>query len=201
MPLLLRASPTVAAKNTRVGVRHTPSHRSPPRHAPSAALSPLPLSLSRLAADVPPPHHHAAAPLGSFGYRGVRARPSGAFSAEIRSGNMCHGLGTFETAHEAARAYDAAAWPFRRPRRDMNFPEVPKRELAQELAPLLQLITDDYRRENRRRERRLTLAEMDEEAMELWRQCFPHDIINERKFFAQRRAEREVRRAERAAYR
>ena len=37
--------------------------------------------------------------------------------------------------------------------------------------------------------------------MALWRQRFPQDIINEREFYAQRRAERDKRRAERAAYR
>ena len=41
---------------------------------------------------------------------------------------------------------------------------------------------------------------MDEEAMALWRQHFPQDIINEREFYAQRRAERDKRRAEQAAY-
>ena len=40
---------------------------------------------------------------------------------------------------------------------------------------------------------------MDEEAMALWRQHFPQDIIKEREFYAQRRAERDNRRAERAA--
>jgi hypothetical protein len=40
----------------------------------------------------------------SFGYRSVHARPNGTFYAEIRSGDECIGLGTFETAHEAARA-------------------------------------------------------------------------------------------------
>ena len=53
---------------------------------------------------------------GSSGYRGVRERPSGAFYAEIRSGDVCLGLGTFETTHEAARAYDAAAWHLQRSR-------------------------------------------------------------------------------------
>ena len=37
--------------------------------------------------------------------------------------------------------------------------------------------------------------------MALWRQRFPQDIINDREFYAQRRAERDKRRAERAAYR
>ena len=37
--------------------------------------------------------------------------------------------------------------------------------------------------------------------MALWCQHFPHDIINEREFYAQRRVERDKTRAERAAYR
>ena len=41
---------------------------------------------------------------------------------------------------------------------------------------------------------------MDEEAMALSHQRFLQDIINEREFYAQRRAKREKWRAERAAY-
>ena len=69
------------------------------------------------------------------------------------------------------------------------------------MAPFPRLTTDEDRRKHRRRERRLSLAEMDEEAMALWRQRFPQDIINEEQFFAERRTEREERRKERAAYR
>ncbi|XP_020187624.1 uncharacterized protein [Aegilops tauschii subsp. strangulata] len=163
----------------KCSARHASFHRSPPRHAPSAALSPLPLPLSRLAVNAQPPRHHAAAPPG-----------------EIRS-DMRLSLSTFDTAHEAAHAYDAAAWRLRRSRRDMNFPNVPTREIA----PPLRLITNEDCRENRRRERRLSLAKMGEEAMELWRERFPQDVINERQFFTQRRVEREETRAERAAYR
>ena len=47
----------------------------------------------------------------------------------------------------------------------------------------------------------LGITEMDEEAMALWRQHLPQDIINEHEFYAQRRAERDKRRAEQAAYR
>ena len=42
---------------------------------------------------------------------------------------------------------------------------------------------------------------MDVEAMVVWRDRFPQDIVDERQFYKQRRTEREARRTERAAYR
>ena len=113
---------------------------------------------------------------------------------------MCLGLGNFDTANKAAHAYDMAVWRLRWPHRTLNFPNVPTWVRAQELAPLPRLSTDEDCRDNRRREHSLGIAEMDEEAMALWRQHFPQDIINEREFYTQRRAERDKRRAERAAY-
>ncbi|XBI64464.1 hypothetical protein VPH35_044600 [Triticum aestivum] len=132
-----------------------------------------------------PPHRRE-----TWGYHGVPARPSGGFSTEIRFCGMRLGLGTFDTAHEAARAYDVAAWCLRWPHRTLNFPNMPTRERAQELPPPRRLITDKDRRDNRRQEHRLGIAEMDEEAMALWRQRFLQDIINECDFYTQRRAER-----------
>ena len=129
----------------------------------------------------------------TWGYRGVRARPSGGFSAEIRFRGMRLGLGNFDTANEAARAYDAVAWHLRWPHKTLNFPNVPTWERAQELAPLPWLSTDEDRRDNRRREHHLGIAEMDEEAMVLWRQHFPQDIMNEREFYEQRRGWRGIR--------
>ncbi|KAE8815677.1 Ethylene-responsive transcription factor CRF1 [Hordeum vulgare] len=82
------------------------------------------------------------------------------------------GLGTFETAHEAARAYDAEAWHLNRPCREMNFPEVMTLEWAQNLAPRPRVVTEEDRRRNRRRERHLSIAEMDEHAMAEWRRQF-----------------------------
>ena len=60
----------------------------------------------------------------TWGYRGVRACPSGGFSVEIQFRGMRLGLGNFDTANEAARAYDAAAWRLGRPRGQMNFQDV-----------------------------------------------------------------------------
>nr|XP_051202208.1 uncharacterized protein LOC127315795 [Lolium perenne] len=132
-----------------------------------------------------PPRRHS-----SSGYRGVRARPSGHFDVEVHSGEERICLGTFETAHEAARAYDTVAWHLGRSRRTMNFHDVWTREQAEALAPLSPAVTREQQWRQRELKQRLVIAECNERLLLEWARQFPEDIATMEAFYAHKEEEK-----------
>ncbi|XBI80580.1 hypothetical protein VPH35_089711 [Triticum aestivum] len=133
---------------------------------------------------------------GASGYRGVRLRPNGGYYAEIRSGDLRLDLGTYGTAREAARAYDAAAWRLGWPRGQMNFQDVYTLQQALDVAPPPRLNTAQDRAEHAERQRRLLVAQEDERVMAEWRRRHPEDVAYEQVYWARRREEDTRRRRE-----
>jgi hypothetical protein len=73
--------------------------------------------------------------------------------------------------------------PFRRLQRDLNFPDVESLEEAEFLAPPPRLLDDEDRHRHRQVQRRLAIAERNEELTRQWRAQFPSDVIDEEVFF------------------
>jgi hypothetical protein len=65
-----------------------------------------------------------------MGYHGVTAPMYDTYAAYITTAGQCMWIGTFYTADEAARTYDATAWRFGRAQSKLKFCDVESTEAA-----------------------------------------------------------------------
>jgi hypothetical protein len=77
-------------------------------------------------------------------------------------------------------------------RQQLNLKDCKSLVEAEFLAGYDGLVIAEQRCRRKQLQRRLAIAQADERAMEAWVAAFPQDVIDERAFYAQKKAERRV---------
>ncbi|XP_037445435.1 ethylene-responsive transcription factor ERF104-like [Triticum dicoccoides] len=107
-------------------------------------------------------------PKGKSGFFRVRQKPSGNWGVEFSDAGRRWWIGTYPSAHKAARAYDMAVWRTERPRSHLNFPEIESRAEAEMLVPQginMKEITTKKKKKTKKPSVVVSAGETDEEAM------------------------------------
>ena len=115
------------------------------------------------------------------GFKGVRARPSGRWSAELQHESMHYNLGTYDSADMASRAYDVAGWRLGVPREQLNDPSITCLQEAIFVAPPMQ--SKVKTRLVKKKEEPTRVVKTDEESMARLAREHPEYVQYEQEFF------------------
>ena len=120
------------------------------------------------------------------GFKGVRARPSGRWSAKLQHEGMRYYLGTYDNPDLAARAYDAVGWHLGVPREQLNDPSITSLQDAIFLAPPMQ---SKMKTRLVKKEEPTRVLETDEESMARFAREHPEYVQYEWEFLWKREQE------------
>ncbi|KAF7074116.1 hypothetical protein CFC21_079026 [Triticum aestivum] len=130
-------------------------------------------------------------PKGKSGFFGVRQKPSGNWGVEFSDAGRRWWIDTYPSAHEAARAYDAAVWRAERPREHLNFPEIESRAEAEMLVPQGIKMKEITTKKKMTKKSSVVVdaGETDEEAMARFAREHPEYVQAELEYYWKREAE------------